>query len=1601
MKSRVRSRLVLLLSLAAAASCARTDVFAPLHPAVSLSPAAATVELGRSQKFTATTEPAGSAVRWSVVTPASGTITQDGIYTAPDALGAGASMAIVDVRATLTAYPTIHADASVTVVPHGSPAAVKLVAMSGGNQQVPPATKLPEPLVAKAVDAHGTGVPGLVVTFASAGGSSEQSVTDASGLAQADPVSPTATGPVITTASGGGLEPISFTDVVVSGPVAKLTATDGTDAGRVGQPIADPLVLSFADAWGNPVPDARAAVTSPAGATAAAQAASSGADGMLDYAITLGPTAGTQTFAFAAVADPSVTTSFDFQAHAGPPASLVISSGDAQKGPVGTAVPLPLVVEALDSGGFPAPGATLTWSTPDGGTFASPPDAQTGLDGTASAHFTLPTTAGLVRVTCSSPNLAGSPVTFALQAQAGAAQRLELVAGDGQSTTVGTRFGGAFSVRVTDAYSNGVGTIPVHFEAVTAGSGSVSPADELSGAAGLTQAMLTAGSAPGSIQFRACSCGSTRCAAPAPGASPCSASAQLFGSPITITGTAVAPITPTIEAFSGGGQAGVAGSQLPQQLVVKVTPPSYVGVVQWAVSVGDGTVIPATSAIAGGLASTTVTLGSQVGHQQFSASLAGAVGSPVYFDETATRRPVALLKVIAGDGQQGAPGVALPAPLVVLALDSMGQPVAGAPITFAAPGDGAVNPASTTTDANGQAQTQATLGSAEGTQSFTATADSGATASFTETAVGSVDTLFLKITGGQGQTAQVGQTLAQGLEVTVTNGLGQPVPDETVSFTAQAPLATVAATQSSPAAATLSVATDQNGKASVIATLGQTQGAEQFVATLAGALGSPATYTETATAAPPDHLEIVGGDGQSALAGSALPKKLTVRAVDRLGNPKSGVAIGFRTSDGGSVGTQSATTDSNGLAATTATLGPKVGPETFFADASGLPSAVFTENATADLDRISLSPQGLVVDTQASVRYRATAIYTDGTETDVTGEVSWSSSDSAVATVSDAPGSKGVASALEAGTTNIVASFEGKTGQTSLTVNAATLSSIVVLPASPTLVVGSRRAFSAVGTYSDKSVSTVTETATWTSTNPAVATVSDSAGSKGQVTAVSVGTATISATVGGVTGQQLVTVEQAPLVQLEVTPANVAAPAGTGFDFHATATFQDGTVENVTPVATWSSSDTSLLTVENAPAQAGHATFLAPGTADVRATFDGITAKQAVTITTATVVSLSIRPTRVPRLTVHDIFQLGLIATYSDGSIADATTLATWTSSAPQVADVSNAVGSRGEITAIGAGTATITAQLGSVTASVDVQVQDGSLSYIQIVVPGGGGGPGGGWRQNASCPVGGVLQLRAFGIYSNNWQAPADISDQAAWSVADTSVAVVGNGPTLGGVVRCLKQGQTSVTAEYEGKTSSVTLTVTAAALTSMEVAPTSATLAQGDMRPFYATGVYSDGSRRDLTYLATWTSGDTSVLTVSNALSFRGEATALSPGQTTVTATYQGVKGTAAVTVTDATLQLIVVTPANSVQDLQGGGPMGGRTRFVQFSATAVYSDGTTNDVSAQSLWTTSDASVAVVANDPQHQESGWVELTGRGQCEVEATYEGKNGKTTLTVR
>jgi len=186
-----------------------------------------------------------------------------------------------------------------------------------------------------------------------------------------------------------------------------------------------------------------------------------------------------------------------------------------------------------------------------------------------------------------------------------------------------------------------------------------------------------------------------------------------------------------------------------------------------------------------------------------------------------------------------------------------------------------------------------------------------------------------------------------------------------------------------------------------------------------------------------------------------------------------------------------------------------------------------------------------------------------------------------------------------------------------------------------------------------------------------------------------------------------------------------------------------------------------------------------------------------------------------------------------------------------------------------------------------------------------------------------------------------------------------------------------------------SATLTITSATLQSITVTPTNATIARKSTQQFTATGIFSDSSVQVLTTAATWSSSATTVAVISNASNSKGLATGVGVGSATITARFGGITGSTTLTIVNATLQTIVVTPVNPTISV------GSRQ---QFTATGSFTAGVIQDITKSVKWTSTKKNTASVSNG--FNTRGLAKAVGAGTTNIRATKSGINGETSLTV-
>ncbi len=417
------------------------------------------------------------------------------------------------------------------------------------------------------------------------------------------------------------------------------------------------------------------------------------------------------------------------------------------------------------------------------------------------------------------------------------------------------------------------------------------------------------------------------------------------------------------------------------------------------------------------------------------------------------------------------------------------------------------------------------------------------------------------------------------------------------------------------------------------------------------------------------------------------------------------------------------------------------------------------------------------------------------------------------------------------------------------------------------------------------------KTVSWTSSDEKVVKVDED----GEVTAVAAGTATITATVDGKTAICKITVingiDKIAVKSFELSQKKLKLIPGDKIILSLTTVPSNAFVDEIS----WKSSDSSVVSVKD-----GEVIAKKNGTATITATVDGIkkTCQIEVVDTNPTDPLYPVNPGNSgdPELPVvvpvSDVtldkttleLTVGgksiLTATVAPGNATDKKI--TWTSGNTAVATVSET----GEVSAIAAGTATITAKAGDETATCTVTVNPRTVAVTGITLN----------KNTLSLIVGGSETLTAT-------VTPGDATGKSVtWISNDTGVATV----SADGEVTAITVGEAIITAKAGEKTASCTVTVNPIAVTAITLSQNSLGLKVSESQTL--TAAVTPDNATDKT--VTWTSSDERVAVVSG-----GAITAIAAGNAIVTAKAGDKTAECTVTVTKIEAQAPQITNANTL--------------------------------------------------------------------------------------
>ncbi len=436
---------------------------------------------------------------------------------------------------------------------------------------------------------------------------------------------------------------------------------------------------------------------------------------------------------------------------------------------------------------------------------------------------------------------------------------------------------------------------------------------------------------------------------------------------------------------------------------------------------------------------------------------------------------------------------------------------------------------------------------------------------------------------------------------------------------------------------------------------------------------------------------------------------------------------------------------------------------------------------------------------------------------------------------------------------------------------------------------------------------------------------------------------------------------------------------GDAYTYQITGTYSDGTTQDLT-------NDSNLnITIddENILNQGNDNTVqaIAVGQTNINATIDVLSTAITVTVeenvTTPTLTAIAFQDNQVT-LTQGDPYTYQITGTYSDGTTQDLTN----DSNLNITIDDENILnqGNDNTVQAIAVGqtniNATIDALSTAITVSVEENVSTPTLTAIAFQ------------NNQVTLTQGDSYTYQMTGTYIDGTTQDLTNDPNLNITINDENILNQGNDNTVQAIV----VGQTNINATIDVLSTAITVSVeenvSTPTLTAIAFQNNQVTLTQGDPYTYQITGTYSDGTTQDITNTpeVNLTIADQNILALGTNNTIQG----ITPGESIVTATMNGLSSNISITITEkpseVTLTAIAFEQSNAT--ITEG-------ETYTFKVLGTYSDGTQQDITRNpelSYTSQSETIIAVIGNTIQGITAG--------KCTVNATINELSSNIMITV-
>lgn len=309
---------------------------------------------------------------------------------------------------------------------------------------------------------------------------------------------------------------------------------------------------------------------------------------------------------------------------------------------------------------------------------------------------------------------------------------------------------------------------------------------------------------------------------------------------------------------------------------------------------------------------------------------------------------------------------------------------------------------------------------------------------------------------------------------------------------------------------------------------------------------------------------------------------------------------------------------------------------------------------------------------------------------------------------------------------------------------------------------------------------------------------------------------------------------QATLQLIEVAAPGQRFSVNSTLQVEAFGVYSDGKKVKLTEEVTWSSSDETIVAID----QTGVARLVAAGQAHVSARLDGHQGGVSLVVSPATARSLELFPTDLFEAPRGLMPQLHLFATFSDGSRREVTNEARWSAAGVGAWPM----GEAGHFRLDSQGDVTLIARFGGLEARKEVRVLPPAVTAVRIEA------------LDEVIRPGQTLPLSVVASFTDG--SSRDVTLDATLLSLDGHIAALSAGR-----ITAMAPGRARVVAQYEGFTASRAVLVTARVLVSLSTSLPHADVPAGRSLAVPVLATFDDGSVLEVSELAMWTSTSTEI--------------------------------------------------------------------------------------------------------------------------------------------